>query len=164
MLLSLHDPSDLLWLDERIVREPKAKQRDRYRVVRLALEGQETLAIAGVVARSRKFVQAWVYRYRDYGRESLVPIRQPGRKPKLPPDQHERLKQRLDAGPRPEDKVCTLRGRDIRRIGSTPTTTTCYMPPTPPWPASTPTESKPFARVITSRLRINQDAYYIFYG
>jgi transposase len=116
MLVSLRDPSDLVWLDQRIAREPNAKQRDRYRVVRLALDGQETLPIARAVARSRKFVQEWVYRYRDRGRDGLVPRRQTGRRPKLPAEQHERLRQRLDAGPRDEDNVCTLRGRDIRRI------------------------------------------------
>ena len=116
MLVSLRDPSDLVWLDERIAREPNAKQRDRYRVVRLALDGAETIPIARAVARSRKFVQEWVYRYRDHGRDGLLPLKQPGRRPKLPAAQHERLKQRLDAGPRSADNVCTLRGRDIRRI------------------------------------------------
>ena len=116
MLVSLRDPSDLVWLDERIAQEHNAKQRDRYRVVRLALDGEETLAIARAVARSRKFVQAWVYRYRDRGRDALAPLKQTGRRPKLPVEQHERLKQRLDAGPRSADHVCTLRGRDIRRI------------------------------------------------
>jgi hypothetical protein len=75
MLVSLRDPSDLSWLDQRIARETNAKQRDRYRVVRLALDGKQTLQIAQVVARSRKFVQEWVYRYRDHGRERLSPIR-----------------------------------------------------------------------------------------
>ena len=117
MLVSLRDPSDLRWLDERVAREPNAKQRDRYRAVRLALDGKQTLEIACVVARSRKFVQEWVYRYRDHGTEGLVPISQPGRRPKLPVEQHQRLKERLDAGPRSDDNaVCTLRGRDIRRI------------------------------------------------
>ena len=116
MQVSPRDPFDLLWLDARIVKEGNAKQRDRYRAVRLALEGQETLAVARTIARSRKFVQEWVYRYRDHGREGLVPRKQSGRKPKLAIEQHEKLKARLDAGVRPEDNVCTLRGRDIRRI------------------------------------------------
>ena len=116
MLVSLRDPSDLPWLDERIAREANAKQRDRYRVVRLALDGQETLAIVQTVARSRKFVQQWVYRYRDQGRDGLVPLKQSGRRPKLAAEQQQRLKERLDAGPQDGDNVCTLRGRDIRRI------------------------------------------------
>ena len=117
MLVSLRDPSDLSWLDERVAREGNAKQRDRYRVVRLALEGKEALQVAHVVARSRKFVQEWAYRYRDRGREALLPIKQSGRRPKLPVEQHQRLTERLDAGPLSDDNgVCTLRGRDIRRI------------------------------------------------
>jgi transposase len=116
MFVTLRDPADLDWLDQQIGRERNARQRDRYRVVRLALDGMETLAIVGVVARSRKFVQEWVYRYRDHGREALVPLKQPGRRPKLSVEQHEQLKRRLDAGPRPQDNVCTLRGRDIQRI------------------------------------------------
>lgn len=116
MQVSLEDPSDLIWLDERIAGEVNAKQRDRYRSVRLALEGQQTLAIARTVGRSRKFVQEWVYRYRDQGRDGLVPKRQSGRPPKLTVEQHEKLKARLDAGVQPQDNVCTLRGRDIRRI------------------------------------------------
>jgi transposase len=116
MQVSLGDPSDLAWLDEHIAREVNAKQRDRYRAVRLALDGQETLAIAAAVARSRKFVQEWVYRYRDRGRGGLLPIKQSGRRPKLPVEQQEKLKARLDAGAGPEHNVATLRGRDIRRI------------------------------------------------
>ena len=73
MQLLLRDPSDLAWLDEKVAREADAKQRDRFRVVRLPLEGRQTLAIAATVARSRKFVQEWVYRYRDRGRDALLP-------------------------------------------------------------------------------------------
>lgn len=117
MMVTLGDRSDLLWLDERIAGERNARQRDRYRVVRMALDGTQTLAIAQAVARSRKFVQEWVYRYRDHGRAGLLPRKQPGRPPKLPPAQHARLKQRLDAGPQPQDQnLATLRGSDIRHI------------------------------------------------
>jgi transposase len=116
MDVSLHDPLDLPWLDERIAREENARQRDRYRAVRLALEGEETLAIVDKVGRSRKFVQEWVYRYRDGGKDNLLPIKQPGAKPKLPPGKVLQLQERLDAPPREDDGVCTLRGRDIQRI------------------------------------------------
>lgn len=115
-MVSQVDPSDSLWLNERIAHEPKAIQRDRYRVVSLALSGRETLEIAQIVARSRKFVQAWVYRYRDHGRKGLEPVKQSGRPPKLARTQQEKLKARLDGGPRQEDGVCTLRGRDIQRL------------------------------------------------
>ncbi len=116
MHVSLRDPSDLAWLDQRITHARDARVRDRYRVVRLALSGEQTRVIVQAVARSRKFVQQWVYRYRDRGREALAPVRRPGRAPKLPVDQHEKFKARLDAGPTARDNVCTLRGRDIGRI------------------------------------------------
>ena len=45
-----------------------------------------------------------------------LPRKLKGSRPKLCAEQVERLKARLDAGPRPEDGVCTLRGKDIIRI------------------------------------------------
>jgi transposase len=116
MDVELHDPSDLRWLAERIEGERHARQRDRYRVVELALSKMETLEIARVVKRPRKFVQDWVYRYRDKGREGLVARKQPGRPCKLKAEKIELFKQRLDAGVTETDGVCTLRGRDVRRI------------------------------------------------
>jgi transposase len=116
MNIELHDLSDLTWLAERIDSEPEARQRDRYRVVELALSKMETLEIARAVKRPRKFVQDWVYRYRDQGRLGLDPKKQPGRPPKLKSDKIESFKQRLDAGVTEADGVCTLRGQDIRRI------------------------------------------------
>jgi len=104
------------------VRRRETVQRDRLRVVLLAGDGDESGRelfrdqIAWRVGRSRQFVDQWVGRYRSGGLDALVAKKQPGRKPKLTPQQDEQLKARLDAGPRPDDKVCALRGRDIRRI------------------------------------------------
>lgn len=116
MSVVLHDPADGAWLAEQIDRACDARQRDRYRVVELALSGKQTLQIAEVVKRPRKFVQDWVYRYRDQGRGGLVPRKQPGRPSKLSAEKIEAFKQRLDNGVREEDGVCTLRGADVRRI------------------------------------------------
>jgi len=55
-------------------------------------------------------------RYRRGVLGALVAKKPPGREPKLTPEQDEKLKAILDAGPRPADKVCTLRGREVRRI------------------------------------------------
>lgn len=99
-----------------MTRESDAKQRDRYRAVLLAMDGLEGDEIAGRVGRSPRFVDEWAGRYRKGGVEALVPKRQPGRPPKLTPEQETALKARLDAGPRDTDGVCTLRGRDVCRI------------------------------------------------
>jgi len=66
--------------------------------------------------RSRGFVQRWVYAYRDGGIEAIAATPHPGGEPRLPREREAELKARIDAGPRPEDGVCTLRGRDIQRI------------------------------------------------
>ena len=54
-----------------IARESDAIQRDRLRSVLLALQGRETLEIAGTVGRSRAFVQRWAYTYREGGIEAV---------------------------------------------------------------------------------------------
>lgn len=97
-------------------KERNAEQRDRYLVVLHALSGRETLWIAGGLGRSRAFVQRWVYAYRDGGIDALKDKPRGGSRPKLPREHEARLKARIDAGPTEQDKVCTLRGRDVQRI------------------------------------------------
>lgn len=67
MQILLRAPTDLDELDRRIATERLAMQRDRYRVVRLALTGMKTMDIAATLDRSRDFVQTWAYAYRDGG-------------------------------------------------------------------------------------------------
>lgn len=112
---------DAAALDGLIRRERGAKQRDRYRVARHLLIGPGEVEmtreqIAGQLGRSRQFVDEWARRYRRGGIATLRAKKQPGRAPKLTPEQDALLKARLDAGPTPQDKVCTLRGVDIVRI------------------------------------------------
>jgi len=116
MTIEPHTPDDRLFLRERMTRESDARQRDRYRAVLLAMDGLEGDEIAGRVGRSPRFVDEWAGRYRRGGLDALVPKKQPGRRPKLTPDQEAALKARLDAGPRQADGVCTLRGKDVCRI------------------------------------------------
>ncbi len=97
--------------------EKDAKQRDRYLVVAHACRGVETSDIQTMLARSRGFVQRWVYAYRDGGIGALRERKhRPGRPPKLARQREADLKARLDAGPTDSDGVCTLRGKDVRRI------------------------------------------------
>jgi transposase len=96
--------------------EKDAEQKDRYLVVVHALRGRETGDIQEALARSRGFVQRWAYAYRDGGIGALRDKPRGGSRPRINDAAAERLMARLDAGPRPGDGVCTLRGRDIRRI------------------------------------------------
>jgi len=103
-------------LHHRSHKEHNAKQRDRYRAVLLALEGQNTKAIMHTLDRSKNFVQRWVYAYRDGGIDAIYPRRQTGRPRKLTELEEVEFRERILAGPKPEDAVCSLRGKDARRI------------------------------------------------
>ena len=116
MNVKLHHPKDIQRLRYRSRKEPSAKQRDRYRAVLLALEGQSAEAIMETLDRSRNFVQRWVYAYRDSGINAIYPIRQTGRPRKLTELEEVQLRERILAGPKPQEAVCSLRGEDARRI------------------------------------------------
>jgi len=116
MQITAHHPQDLEQLRQRSRPQRDAKQRDRYRAVVLALEGHSAPEIARTLARSRRFVQLWVYAYRDQGLDAIGPKRQSGCPSKLPVARQPSFKERLLAGPTETDGVCTLRAKDIRRI------------------------------------------------
>jgi transposase len=116
MHIQAHHPGDLEQLRQRSRRQRDAKQRDRYRAVLLALEGHEAPQIARTLARSRRFVQLWVYAYRDHGLEAIGPKRHSGRPSKLPPTKQSSFKERFLAGPTPTDGVCSLRAKEALRI------------------------------------------------
>jgi transposase len=105
-----HQFSDLDELRRRIRREANAKQRDRYRVVLLALEGKTEPEIRERTDRSRGFVQRWVYVYRDRGLDAIGPIKQSGRPTKLPRQQEQAFLDRIRHAGR------ILRGHDIVEI------------------------------------------------
>jgi transposase len=96
--------------------EPDAEQKDRLMAAVLAIEGLPTAQIQRVLCRSRGFVQRWAYAYRDGGIGALKDKPRGGSTAKISGENLLRLKARIDAGPTPADKVCTLRGKDIRRI------------------------------------------------
>jgi transposase len=97
-------------------REKDAEQKDRLLVAAHACGGVETADLQRMLARSRGFVQRWAYAYRDGGLGALKEQPRPGRAPTLPRAREAEFKARLDAGPTEADGVCTLRGRDVRRI------------------------------------------------
>jgi transposase len=99
-----------------ITNESDAINRDRLRSVLLALQGRETLEIAGTVGRSRAFVQRWAYTYREGGIKAVRGRTAPGRTRRLTPEQEARLVERVKAGATPRDGVASLRGRQIQGI------------------------------------------------
>src|SRR3954454_9218829 len=88
----------------------------RVQAIILAKQGDSAAQIARALGVSRRAVQAWAAAYNRGGLEALPDGPHPGRTPILPRGQEARFLERIDAPPRPEDGVCELRGRDIRRI------------------------------------------------
>lgn len=103
-------------LAELIGMERNAKQRDRLRSVAMALDGDEKAWICEEIGRSKSFVEDWVYAYRDGGIEAVKPRKPTGRRSILPKDREREFLDLVDAGPTPEDRVCTLRGVELKRI------------------------------------------------
>jgi transposase len=96
---------------ERIERkEPNAKRARRLRNVILAMRGWTAPAIAMSTGLSRRACQDWVRRFNEVGLPGLEDQHGGGRDAPLTPEQQERMRERLDAGPIPGDGVCSLRG------------------------------------------------------
>ena len=111
------ESGDVQRLNQRIGREKDAEQRDRCRVVVLAIAGDQTRTIQEKLDRSRGFVQRWAYAYRDGGADAIRAGKPPGATPKLTPAQEQAFKQRMLAGPGEADGgVCALRGKDAQLI------------------------------------------------
>ena len=106
-----HSEQVLQQLAERELRADRAK---RLRTVLLAKQGFTAPEIATCTGFSRWSVQEGVARDNSARLAGLETTSGRGRKPPLTPEQAEQ--RRLDAGPLPEDGVCTLRGKDVQRI------------------------------------------------
>ena len=82
----------------------------------MARQGFKAPEVAICTGFSSRSVQEWVARYNREGLSGLETKEGRGRRPPLTPEDAEQLKQRLDAGPLPDDGLCTLRGKDVQRI------------------------------------------------
>ena len=96
--------------------ERDASRARRLRIILLAMEGYTAPAVAMSVGRSRRVCQQWVQRYNAEGLDGLEDRRGRESHEFLTPEQTQQMCRRLDAGPLPEDRVCSLRGRDVQRI------------------------------------------------
>jgi transposase len=102
---------------ERLERaERDAAQSKRLRIIILAVNGYTAPAVAMSVGLSRRICQRWLARYNEFGLAGLDDRR--GAEPQAPltPEQESRVRQRIESGPRPDDRVCSLRGVDFQRI------------------------------------------------
>ena len=117
MNIELRDPADRVELERGAATRRDPKLRDRFRSVLAAIDGQEAPQIAATINRSRRFVQTWVYRYRDGGVAALADRPRPGKACKLSVEERERFRQRMLKGPTEADGlICSLRGPEAQRI------------------------------------------------
>jgi transposase len=108
-----HTPEQLHDLARSI---PQKRTWRRLQAVILAQQGWTGPLIARSLGCSLRSVKNWVAQYNRGGVEALHDRPRAGRPRRLAPEHYPRLKERLDAPPRAEDGVCTLRGHDVRRI------------------------------------------------
>jgi len=116
MRIAEHTPGDLERLSVLIASEKHADRRDRCRIALLALRGREKLEIAELLGVAKSTVEQWAYAYRDRGVAALAGKKRGGSLAKVRGENAAKLKARVEAGPTPADRVCTLRGRDVQRI------------------------------------------------
>lgn len=109
-----HEPLDAFRASMR--RQKRVREHRRFHAVLLAREGKTAPQIAAALGCARRPVQKWVSRYNRCGPAGLLEATHPGRPPRLPADQGQRLRERIDAGPRPDDGTCAFHGQDLRRI------------------------------------------------
>lgn len=114
MRVETHDSIEQL--EHAARRERDGRVRDRIRAVILARRGRTAPEIAESLSVGRRTVQQWVRWYNVGGLSKLPDDPRPGHPRKCPPELFESVKRRILEGPREEDGVCTLRGRDVRRI------------------------------------------------
>jgi len=114
MLVADHHSQDQLGtLAEAI---PRKRVWKRFQAVILAKDGWTAPLIARSLGCSPRAVTNWVAQYNCGGIEALHERPRSGRPRSLAPEHYPRLKQRLDAPPRPEDGTCTLRAAEVRGI------------------------------------------------
>ena len=88
----------------------------RLRAVILALGGRSAPEVAQALGAGRRTVQEWVKRYNAEGLDGLVDRPGRGRPCRLTEEPLAQLRDRIDAGPAPEDGACTLRGPEVRAL------------------------------------------------
>ena len=68
------------------------------------------------IGLSLRICERWLARYNEFGVAGLDDRRGRETQSALTPEQEEQLRRRIEAGPQPEDQVCSLRGVDFKRI------------------------------------------------
>ena len=96
--------------------EKDADRARRLRIIILGIEGWTAPAVAMAVGLTRRICQRWVRRYNEAGLAGLDDLRGREAGPPLTTEQEALVRERIEAGPKDDDQVCSLRGKDFQRI------------------------------------------------
>lgn len=99
--------------------ESRPKVARRIQAVAMAQQSLTGAKIARLIGDDQRTIRRWVERYNRGGLDALVDAPRSGRQPKLPRDQEQAFKDRIDAGPTEEDMargVSVMHGKDYQRI------------------------------------------------
>jgi transposase len=88
----------------------------RIQAVYLARQGATCSEIMHITAVGRRTVQQWIAKYNRAGLAGLQDQPRSGKPRKFSPHLEERFRQRIEAGPTPQDGVSVLNGPVIHRI------------------------------------------------
>jgi len=96
-------------------RERRLANQVGLRAVLAVARGHHVPAVAEAMSVAERAVRNWVHRYNREGLDGLRDRRR-GRQCRLSEAQLEKVRERIRAGPKPEDGICSLRANDIQRI------------------------------------------------
>src|SRR4051795_11265930 len=102
-------------LERLAARQTTPRMFRRLRGIALAARGESAARIAAALGRTPRAVQKWARRYNDGGPDALADRPGRGGKPRLDPAEHDRLRQRVGAGPTADDGARAFHGPDVRR-------------------------------------------------
>jgi len=111
--------SDRLSLEQLLALQKQTKDAYFYRNLRLIILAKQGWTAPGIglaLGLTRRVIQQHVYDYNEQGLEALKEQRGAPPEPLLTPEQEQVFVARIEEGPRPEDRVCSLRGKDFQRI------------------------------------------------
>ena len=114
--MHVHDHLPLEELQRLAKAIPAKRLWKRHQAIILATQGQDAVTIAQALQCSVRSVQGWAKQYDEHGPEALQEGAHTGRPARVSGPELIRFKERVEAGPTPEDGRATFYGPDIRRI------------------------------------------------
>ncbi len=117
MTVQPHLTTDQLLQAARTESRPKVARR--IQAVAMAQRSLTGAKIAQLTGDDERSIRRWVERYNRDGLDALTDAPRSGRPPKLPRDQEQTFKDRIDAGPTEDDlaqSISVMHGKDYQRI------------------------------------------------